>query len=400
MKTYNRITVAIFMALLMSILVIAGEEGNRSKSFNVSKGGEVEVITSVGDIKISVWDKNVVEVKITGMDDEDFNKVKMTQNGNNILVSFRSQGYGGLGNIDFDISVPSEFNVFMNTSGGDLEVRNGLTGKITGSTSGGDIKLGDVFGGPFEVSTSGGDITTNKIDGNGKLKTSGGDIRVGQVNGSILVHTSGGDIQIESVTKSLDANTSGGNINIGNAGGEARVSTSGGNINIGDIGSEANVSTSGGDISVGKVTGKASLNTAGGDIKLTGAKGRVIAKTSGGDLNLRNVTGSIEGKTSGGEIEAQLTPSGKESTRLISAGGDVRLYIDEKSKVTIEATIRLDGWHGSGEKHKVISEFPKEKTESEEDTDEIREVYKLNGGGESVILRTSDSNIEIHKLRK
>lgn len=396
MKTYNRITVAIFITLLMTIFVIAGEEGNRSKSFNVSKGGEIEVITSVGDIRISLWDKNEVEVKVSGMDDEDFEKVKMTQNGNNILVSYKSHGYGGFGNVNFDVSVPSQFNVFMNTSGGDLEVKGGLTGKIIGSTSGGDIKLDDVFGGPFEVSTSGGDITTHKMEGNGKLKTSGGDIRVGKVNGSISVYTSGGDIQIESVTKSLEANTSGGNIRIGNTGGDARVSTSGGNIDIGDIGSEANVSTSGGNVSVGKVTGKASLNTAGGNIDLMGANGRVIAKTSGGDLSLRSVIGSIEGKTSGGEIEAQLTPSGKEKTRLISAGGDVRLYIDEKSKVTIEATIRLGGWRGSGEKYIVKSEFQKESYET--DDDEIRAVYKLNGGGESIELRTSDSNIEIHKL--
>jgi hypothetical protein len=400
MKTYNRITIAIFMALLMTILVIAGEERSRSKSFNVSKGGEVEVITSIGDIKISVWDKNVVEVKITGMDDEDYGKVKMTQNGNNILVSYKSHGYGGFGNIEYDISVPSEFDVFMNTSGGDLEVSDGLTGKITGSTSGGDIKLGDVFRGPFEVSTSGGDITTHKIDGNGKLKTSGGDIHVGQVNGSISVHTSGGDIQIESVTKSLEANTSGGDIRIGNTGGEARVSTSGGNINIGDIGSEANASTSGGDISVGKVTGKASLNTAGGNIGLMGANGRVIAKTAGGDLNLRNVTGSIEGKTSGGKIEAQLIPSGKEKTRLISAGGDVRLQIDEKSKVTIEATIQLGGWGGRSNRYTIKSDFPKETDETDEDMGEKRAVVKINGGGESIELRTSDSNIEILKLRK
>jgi hypothetical protein len=398
MKTFNRTLIAMLMASFITTFIMAGEDGSRSKSFNVNKDGEIEVSTSIGDIRISTWEKNEVLVRIEGLDDEELDKVKMTQSGNSVRVSFRSRWYDGSGNVRFDINVPSQFNVNMSTSGGDLEVKGGLTGKIDGSTSGGDIKLGDVFGGPFEVTTSGGDITTNKIEGEGKLKTSGGDIRVGQVNGSLNVHTSGGDIHIEAVTKSLEAKTAGGDISIGNTGGIAHISTSGGNINIGDMGNEAYVTTSGGDISVGKAAGKVVLITAGGDISLKGANGKVLAKTSGGDLLLQNVTGSIDGKTSGGEIEAQLIPSGKEKTRLISAGGDVRLYIDEKSKVTIEATIRLDGWHGLGQKYIIKSEFPKETYET--DDDEIRAVYKLNGGGEMIELRTSNSNIEIHKLRK
>jgi Putative adhesin len=381
MKTYPRILIAAFAALLIATFTAAGEDGNRSKSFSVRKGGTMEVSTSKGDIRISPWEKNEVSVVIEGLDDEDLEKVKMTQNGNIVRVSYRSRWNDGSGHVLFAISVPSQFNLDMNTSGGDLEVKGGLTGKIDGSTSGGDIKLGNIFGGPVEVTTSGGDIRTEKIEGDGSLKTAGGDIQVGSVNGSLSVNTSGGNIQVETITKSLDAKTAGGNIIIGNVGGEAHVSTSGGDINV------------------GKVSGKATLNTAGGDIELKGASGNVSAKTSGGDVKLQNITGSINAKTSGGEVEAELIPSGKGGSKLSSAGGDVRLYIDENSKATIEATIRLDGWGSRKSRYIVKSEFPKESYETDEEADEIRAVYKLNGGGELIELSTSNSNIEIHKLR-
>lgn len=382
MKTYKRLLVTTIAVLLATTFELSADDGSRTKSFNVSKGGTLEVSTSRGDIRISPWEKNEVYVEIEGLDDEDIDKVKMTQNGNTIRVSYRSRWYNGSGHVNFSISVPSKFNLDINTSGGDLEVRGGLTGRIDGSTSGGDIKIGNVFGGPVEVTTSGGDIRAGKIEGDGNLRTAGGDISVGSVNGSLTVNTSGGDISVETVSKTLEARTAGGD------------------INIGDIGGQARISTSGGDIKVGKVTGKATLHTAGGDIGLKGASGNVSAKTSGGDVRLRDITGSINARTAGGEIEAELVPSGKGGSKLSSSGGDVRLYIDENSKATIEATIRLDGWGLRRSKYIVKSEFPKESYETDEEADEIRAVYKLNGGGELIELTTSNSFIEIHKLRR
>ena len=382
MKTLTQLLIAAIVASVAITIAFAGDEGARSKTFNVTKGGTVEISTGVGDIHISPWEKNEVYVTIEGIDEEDINQVKMSQNGNVVRVTYRTRWGDGSGHVRFNVNVPSQFNLDLNTSGGDLEVKGGLTGKIDGSTSGGDIKLGNVFGGPVDVSTSGGDISTGKLEGEGHIKTAGGDIHVGSVNGSLYVNTSGGNIRVETVSKTLEAKTAGGDIVIGDVGGEARVSTSGGDVNV------------------GKVSGKATLSTAGGDIELKGASGKVSARTSGGDVKLQNITGSIDAKTSGGEVEAELIPSGKGGSRLASSGGDVRLFIDENSKATIEATIRLDGWGWKKSRYVVKSEFPKETYETDEEAGEIRAVYKLNGGGELVELSTSNSNIEIHKLRR
>ncbi|RPI05749.1 MAG: hypothetical protein EHM64_05500 [Ignavibacteriae bacterium] len=381
MKTRNRILMAAIAAAFVISCSFAEDEGVQTKSFSVGKGGTLEVTTSVGDIRISTWEKNEVYVNVEGLDDEDVSQVKMSQNGNVVRVAYRTRWGEGSGHIRFNVNIPSQFNLDLNTSGGNLEVKGGITGKIDGSTSGGDIKLGNVFGGPVDVSTSGGDIITGKMEGEGHLKTAGGDIHVGSVNGSLYVNTSGGNIQVETVSKTLEAKTAGGDIVIGDVGGEARVSTSGGDVNV------------------GKVSGKATLSTAGGDIELKGASGKVSARTSGGDVKLENITGSIDAKTSGGEVEAELIPSGKGGSKLTSAGGDIRLYIAEDSKATIEATIRLDGWGWKKSHYVVKSEFPKESYVTDEESNEIHAVYKLNGGGEVIELSTSNSNIEIHKLR-
>jgi hypothetical protein len=378
MKTFLRI----FSLIVLSGLVVwLSAQTNRSKSFNIGKGGTLEISTSVGDLHIKPWDKNEVSVSVEGLEDEELDRVKMIQTGSTVRVTYRSRWNNQSGeSVVFDAYVPKQFNLDLSTSGGDVIVSGSFDGKIDGSTSGGDIKLGDVYGGPVEVTTSGGNITTGAIQGDGTLKTSGGDIQVGKVSGQLSVYTSGGNIRITTVQKSLNAKTAGGDIEIGDVGGEATVSTSGGNV------------------IVGKVTGNANLGTAGGDIELKGASGKVKAHTSGGDVNLENITGSVDARTSGGEVSAELIPSGKGGSKLSSSGGNIRLSIAPQSKATIEATIRLNGWGFHKNQYVVRSEFPKESYETDTDAGEIHAVYKLNGGGELIELNTTNSDIEIHKL--
>jgi DUF4097 and DUF4098 domain-containing protein YvlB len=360
------------------------EQDSRSKSFTVGKGGTVEVEVAGGDIRLVPWEKNEVHVRADGIDRDNVDRLKMEQFGNTVRIEYkprRSRGWGRGDNVRFEVSLPAEFNAELRTSGGDIDIRSGLTGRVKGSTSGGDIKLADV-GGTIDLATSGGDIVVGNVKGDVSLKTSGGDIRIGVVSGEATVGTSGGDVKVESVGKRLKA------------------STSGGDIHIGDVGGEATASTAGGDVRVGKVSGRASLSTAGGDIELRGASGEVTAKTAGGDIRLENITGSIEAKTAGGDIRSELIPSGTGRSTLKTAGGDVVLHIPESAKATIEATIRIEGrWGRSREKYEVRSDFKADSYKVEEG-DEIRATYTLNGGGEVITLETVNSNIEIRKMKK
>lgn len=387
MKNLLKGLVLVVLLLLPGMLASARQSDNeqRTKSFNVSKGGTLEVRVEGGDIKISVWEKNEVLVKAEGIDDDDLDRLKMKQSGNDVLVEFRNRGgWGGWGgnHLRFDITVPSQYNADLHTAGGDIDVRGSVSGTIKGATSGGDVSIDNVKGGKVDLSTSGGDMHAGDVQGDVTLKTSGGNIEMGVVGGEAYVATSGGDITVKSVGKSLRANTSGGN------------------IEIGDVGGEAKVSTSGGDIKVRKVSGSATMSTAGGNIDLDGASGTVKASTAGGDISLQNITGSIDASTAGGNVEAELRPSGKGRSKLTSAGGEIVLSIPEDAKATIEATIRIQGrWSSRRSDYKVRSDFKADSYEQNDDDREIRATYKLNGGGELIELKTVNSDITLKRAR-
>ena len=358
------------------------DEDGRTKSFTVGKGGTLEVTVDGGDIRINVWDKSEVLVKTEGLDESDLKRLEMTQSGNDVRVELRSRWGSHSGHARFEITVPSQYNANVHTAGGDIDVRGTLNGTVKGSTSGGDVTLGNVTSGRVDLSTSGGNMRTGDIQADIRLSTSGGDIELGNVGGEASVNTSGGNIRVKSIGKSLKANTSGGNIEIGDVGGEAKVSTSGGNIDV------------------RKVTGSATLSTAGGDIELGGASGSVKAHTSGGDLKLMNITGSIDASTSGGDVVAELRPTGKGRSKLVSSGGEITLSIPEDAKATVEATIRIQGWGRHDNEYTVHSEFNAATYDKRGDPDEIRAVYQLNGGGELIELKTVNSDINIKKLHK
>jgi DUF4097 and DUF4098 domain-containing protein YvlB len=363
MKTI--LSLAFFILFIASARIYAaplrGEEGKDSKSFTVTKGGQLEVSVSTGDIQLKTWDKDEVNVVVDGIDEEDMDNVKVTQSGNTVRVEYRPR-WNSSSDVYFKISLPAQFDADVRTSGGNIEVRGTMKGKLTGSTSGGDIRTGDVEG-PME------------------MKTSGGNIELGTVSGEAEVKTSGGDIKVEKVGKSL------------------RASTAGGDVEVGDVGGDAVLSTSGGEVKVGKVSGSATLKTAGGDIELRSASGNVEAKTAGGNIRLENITGSIVAKTAGGDVMAELIPSGKGPSELRSSGGNVILSIPSNAKATIDATIELrDGWGHRHEDYDIHSDFKEETKTHDKDDEEIHAVYQLNGGGDRITLETTNGNIEIRKL--
>lgn len=386
MKTHNKMLIIAVLCAVPLLLALSGfvPGDSRTKSFTVAKGGTLQVDVEGGDIKINVWDKNEVSVKADGIDEEDVDRLKMTQSGNDVRVDYhvRSRwGWSGSSHLRFEITVPSQYNADLHTSGGDIEIRNGLNGTVKGSTSGGDVILGNVTGGVVDMSTSGGNMRAGDVQGDVTLRTSGGNIDLGNVKGEATVKTSGGNITAKSVGKSLHASTSGGDIEVGDVGGEAKLSTSGGNVRV------------------RKVTGSATMTSSGGDIELEGASGRVKASTSGGNVNLSNITGTIDASTSGGDVTGELRPTGQGRSKLSSAGGEITLSIPEDAKATIEATIRIqDRWTRGKDDYKVRSDFKADNYDSH--SDEIHAVYTLNGGGDVIELKTVNSDITIKKLHR
>ena len=300
---------------------------SRSETFQVESDGRLDLNTRAGDITISTWKKNEAVVTVQGIPPNIESDLRIRYDGGILRVDYDPRFPRRLFNrrqgLRFKIDLPEEFGLDLRTGGGDIEVVGDLKGDVKSHTSGGDVTLRDI----------GGEV---------ELTTSGGDIRVGTIGGDVHLQTSGGDIRVEEASSDLDVQTSGGDIRIGRVGNSLEAQTSGGDITIEFVGGEARIRTSGGDIEIDELSANARITTAGGDIELRSAKGVIQAKTAGGELELLNVAGAIDARTAGGDVLAEITPEGSKGSSLISAGGDIVLYVDPGAKATIEARIHVD----------------------------------------------------------
>jgi DUF4097 and DUF4098 domain-containing protein YvlB len=300
-------------ALLASPAVLSAKITRTvEKTFTVQPGGNFKAATQGGDITIRTAD--VSEVRITAKQvirasneqeaDEILAKLTLTleQTGNDVNAEAKYEkrtGGSWFGswppvNVSFEVTVPRNFNLNLNTSGGDIEAAS-LQGNVRARTSGGNMQF-DRVDGEIDAHTSGGDIVLREGTARAKLGTSGGNIEVDRAGGPTQVSTSGGDITINSVAQLLSATTSGGNVRATLTEPmkqDAVLSTSGGDVRIQVVkgaGFELDASTSGGDVraegltitiakgGVGKSRLAGSVNGGGPVLKL---------RSSGGDISVR-----------------------------------------------------------------------------------------------------------------
>ena len=249
MKTIKLIMFSIGMMILLSSVAAAQKNKDRSgeestKSFSVDKGGKLVVNVNPGDIVVSTSSKNEVTIRIRGLDRDDLNDVEMKQSGNAVYVTYNSD-WGSDG--EFYINVPSQFNVELKTTAGDIKVTGNLYGDAYINTQGGDIKTQNIKG-KAKINTQGGDVTLGDIDGSLYVNTMGGEIRIGSIRGDYAdVNTMGGEIHIKDVSSGIKAKTMGGDITLGNIGGDATVTTFGGNITLDKVSGSATMETYGGN---------------------------------------------------------------------------------------------------------------------------------------------------------
>ena len=281
------------------------------KTFTVQPGGNFKASTQGGDIVIRTAD--VSEVRITAKEtidtssekeaDQLLEKLSLTfeQQGNDVTAEAKYEKRGAgfhFGNwppvqVTFTVTVPQNFNVNLNTSGGDIKVAS-LKGNARVRTSGGNLSF-DRIDGEIDGQTSGGDIMLKEGTARARLGTSGGDIEVDRAGGPTEVSTSGGNLVLNSVAQLISATTSGGNI-------KASITE--------PFKQDSLLSTSGGDVSV-RV-----LKTAAFELD---------AHTSGGDVDAAGLTLTIN---KGGMGKSRLVGSvngGGPKLTLRSSGGDIRI---------------------------------------------------------------------------
>ena len=297
-SVYGRLT--LFAAVVISLLFINnvyadGTKKLEQKSFDVKPGEKLTINLVVGDVKIKTWDKNECSITVYGNSGAEKN-VKYEFEKISTGVKIKSEKTGGwlknlLGtNVDmkFEILVPKDFELDIETSGGDIDINN-VNGSKFIHTSGGDVNL-ESTSGTVKLTTSGGDISIESQKGNIDLETSGGDISGKNIVGDLKGETSGGDINVEVSNGKVDLETSGGDIKFKYKGENKGISlrTSGGDVNAivpSTIKADADFYTYGGEIEC-KVSATKTTKVSSQKFiaELNGGGPKFIIGTSGGDI--------------------------------------------------------------------------------------------------------------------
>ena len=292
------------MSLALAVLLAAGSGAAQKKfdkKFSVAPGGTLTVSTDAGSVKIigGTGSEVTIQADIRGRE-KDVNRFEVTaeQSGNNVEVkgkagkSGSSWFWGGTElDVEFVITVPREYHLKMNTSGGNLVVSD-VKGSIRGETSGGNIDLAGTEG-EVEMETSGGNVRAEKCTGKIHMETSGGEIHIQSINGDVDVETSGGNIKIADVEGKVHAETSGGDVVVKVKGSNKGIyaETSGGNIDVvipKAVGANIDAATSGGEVHCDlpvTLSGKIDESRVKGT--LNGGGNTIHAHTSGGDVRIR-----------------------------------------------------------------------------------------------------------------
>jgi hypothetical protein len=202
---------------------------------------------------------------------------------------------------------------------------------------------------------------------NAQLKTSGGGIAVSNLAGEVKANTSGGGLRFAHLRGPLDGETSGGSIHVSDCEGDLKIHTSGGGIDV-----------SGG-------SGSLDGHTSGGSVTVKAFKGAVHVGTSGGGLTIENVIGKVEGSTSGGSVSAVLPSPLPGDVKLSTSAGGVTVVVPADAVFDLDASTSV-GRVSSDLPVTVVGKVARDRLKG-----------TVNGGGKSVVLRSSAGSIRLKK---
>ena len=229
-----------------SMAVQAFGQGEFMRTFSVQPRGKLVMDVGLGSIEVKTIEDHqiVVEVfrnvgKPRRSQPEDIlrrHEVIFEHNSNDLVIRarFAENGLEGMYRYElgvrYVVSIPSEFNIDLRTSGGNISVSN-LRGEVRTLTSGGSLYFGRIEG-PVKGLTSGGSINLTGCNGKTSLKTSGGGIYIASSAGEVSAEASGGVIKIENFLGNVFARNDGGGIKADRISGSIDASTSGGPVDV------------------------------------------------------------------------------------------------------------------------------------------------------------------------
>lgn|GEM_PF-5446442 len=196
------------LALFSFSLVVPGfaaaEGAGASRQFTVGPQGRLTLRSDLGTVEVHAGTAATAQVELVyspvgpkGQDNANSLDVKYVQNDDELRIEAHLKPKAMPFPIQYRISVPTGFAADIETSGGNISVRD-LQGSVRVKTSGGNLSLARV-GGAVTASTDGGNIEVEELLGGAKVRTSGGGITArlsGQPRQEVQLTSFGGNVVV------------------------------------------------------------------------------------------------------------------------------------------------------------------------------------------------------------
>jgi lia operon protein LiaG len=216
----------------------------------------------------------------------------------------------------------------------DVTVPRKMYDRLRLNSSSGDVELRDLQAKQFAVETSSGDLNAEKTEGDQLVfKTSSGDLTTQgmQAAKSVELRTSSGSIKSNDLkAATVDAESSSGDLALRDVIGVVRATTSSGKMELQSVDSAngtIEAHSSSGDVAIRDTkAARFTVETSSGKAELTGVAGDVQARTMSGDiqLGLKELGKNVDLHTSSGSAQVSLPSSASFDLRFKTNSGDLK----------------------------------------------------------------------------
>jgi hypothetical protein len=289
----------------MAVAAGASVQGSFERTYQVSGGVDLQVLSRSGDIAVRSGPAGTVTVRgkihvgdrwFSGGRQADVSEIEknppIQQSGGSIRIDYINARDIS---VDYEITAPADTKVTTRSGSGDQRME-GLRSSLSLESGSGDMRLEDITG-EIQVHTGSGNVEAREVSGPFTAEAGSGDIRADEKGkGDVRVHTGSGNVELRGVNGMLDAHSGSGDMTIQGANsGRWEIRTSSGNVDL--------ELPSGASFDLDATAGSGSVTV-----------DRPVTMTIQGDL--RRAQHEIRGKVSGGGPEL-----------LVHTGsGDVRIH--------------------------------------------------------------------------
>jgi DUF4097 and DUF4098 domain-containing protein YvlB len=296
-------------------------------TFKLDRGGKISVSLASGNIKITGWDRDVIEAKANDEDAEQSLRVRFDGDARNARITV--------------------------VRASDLRRHDGTVLLTVKAPRYADIELAETHHGDLEVSD---------LDGAASLITSNGDITASRV-GSLNVMTRNGDITTRDINGVYTVRSFNGDIDALNVKGRAEITATSGDVRIQNAGNDVKAVSASGDIEVTCAKGTVDAGTASGSVTLIGIIGDAVGETASGDVIFKGPIrpdGRYKLKSLSGVVEMLIQSDAPGFTATLSSySGEIETQFELKLRGPLSGAInqRITGVYGDGRAQIAMDSF-------------------------------------------